>query len=274
MYKPSSKEVQAFRNKLRRWYRAHGRHDLPWRQTTDPYRILVSECMLQQTQVSRVVPKYGAFLERFPTTEALRDASTADVLLLWQGLGYNRRALALKRAAETIVREHAGVFPHDVRALEKLPGVGPYTARAVLVFAYNEPEVLVETNIRTVMYEYFFPQRERVADEELDMVLRAVLPRRRVREWYWACMDYGSALKGRGVRRNKQNPQYQTQQPFKGSNREIRGAILKEVAQKGHASRRELLSLGFASKRVLEQLAALMREGLIECDAHAYRFSR
>lgn len=273
MRRLSQREVRAFRNKVRRWYRVHGRHDLPWRHTVDPYRVLVSECMLQQTQVSRVLPKYEAFLARFPTVHVLAAASVAEVLRAWQGLGYNRRALALKRTAEHLVRDFEGEFPLDVRTLETLPGIGPYTARAVLVFAFNIPHVLIETNIRTVVYERFFPHRAQVREEELTAVLEDVLPKQKVREWYWALMDYGSAQKSQGVRRNRQNPQYRAQSRFKGSDREIRGALLKVLSLRTRTSRRAFDQLSFSTDRIEAQLHALIAEGLVVCSEKTCRLA-
>ncbi|MBI2625725.1 A/G-specific adenine glycosylase, partial [Candidatus Parcubacteria bacterium] len=150
------KPVQ-FRKLIWSWYRRNGRHDLPWRTTRDPYRILVSEIMLQQTQAGRVIPAYRAFTSAFPTVRALARAPLARVLRVWQGLGYNRRALHLKRLAETVIREHGGRLPADPSLLRKLPGVGPATAGAVAVFAFNARAAFLETNIRRVYLHFFFP---------------------------------------------------------------------------------------------------------------------
>ena len=172
------------------------RHALPWRKTKDPYKILVSEIMLQQTQVERVVPKYSAFLARFPDAASLAPGSIAEVLTLWSGLGYNRRALFLKRAAEAVVSSLGGKFPKDADALQKLPGVGPYTASAFATSSYNQPYIFIETNIRAVFLHEFFPEAGDISDAELMPLIEKALPKdERFREWYWALMDYGAYLK-------------------------------------------------------------------------------
>ena len=151
-----NKKEREFVARVWEYYKAHGRHDLPWRKTTDPYKILVSELMLQQTQVDRVLLKYKAFLKLFPTARRLAAAPLGDVLRAWQGLGYNRRAKFLHQAAQYVTNELKGRWPKDEAGLLALPGVGPYTARAVLAFAYNEPVVLIETNVRQVFLHHLF----------------------------------------------------------------------------------------------------------------------
>lgn len=150
--------------------------DLPWRRTRDPYAVWVSEVMLQQTQVARVEARWGAWMERFPTVEALALAETSEVLAAWQGLGYNRRALNLKAAAELLVQEHGGAFPQDTKALEALPGVGPATAQGIRSFAFDLPGVYLETNVRTVFLQHLFPDVEGVPDRELVPLVRAACP--------------------------------------------------------------------------------------------------
>ena len=165
---------QRFRNLVWKYYKEQGRHTLPWRATTDPYRILVSEVMLQQTQVERVIPFYKNFLTRFPTVRALAAASLADVLAAWQGLGYNRRAKMLHEAAKAVVAQHKGKMPHDAQTLLTLPGIGPYTASAVAAFSDNSDEILIETNIRTVITHHFFPEKDKVSDADILTVLKRV----------------------------------------------------------------------------------------------------
>src|SRR3990167_45987 len=148
----NSKKISEFRRTVWKYYNENGRHDLPWRKTKDPYRILVSEVMLQQTQVARVLEKYKQFLKRFPTVRALAKASLADVLKIWSGLGYNRRGKYLHDAAKVIVR--VGNIKKELTG--PLPGVGPYTKAAVLTFAFNQPEVLIETNIRAAYIHHFY----------------------------------------------------------------------------------------------------------------------
>ncbi|MEK7122338.1 MAG: A/G-specific adenine glycosylase [Patescibacteria group bacterium] len=203
---------------------------MPWRRTENPYRILVSEVMLQQTQVDRVVGYYRAFLKSFPTARALAGASPADVLRVWKGLGYNRRALNLQRAAQMIVRDFCGRFPRDVIQIEKLPGVGPYTARAVCVFAFNQPQVLIETNVRRV-FIYFFGNRNDISDKELLPIIERALYRKNYRMWYNALMDYGALALGHIENPNRKSRHYTKQSRFEGSRRYARAKILDYLLQ-------------------------------------------
>src|SRR3989344_3834380 len=165
------RQIKTFKQTVWRHYRAHGRHDLPWRRTDDPYKILVSEVMLQQTQVERVIPFYKKFIKKFPTAKKLAAAPLAGVLKAWQGLGYNRRAKQMIAAAQALVRDSRGLFPKTVAELEKFPGIGPYTARAVVAFAFNRDVVFVETNIRTAVTHHFFARKKAISDREIERVL-------------------------------------------------------------------------------------------------------
>jgi A/G-specific adenine glycosylase len=232
----NSDDLTKFRRTVWNFYRKSGRHDLPWRKTRDPYKILVSEVMLQQTQVERVIPFYRNFLKRFPTPQSLAEAPLADVLAAWQGLGYNRRAKLLREAARELASKPHFVTRFDlVKELEELPGVGPYTARAVAAFAFNADTVFIETNIRTVIIHRFFsgegttPYGGKVPDKEIEAIVAASLPKGRAREWYGALMDYGTYLKRSGVRVNARSAGYVKQAKFEGSVRQVRGAILAAV---------------------------------------------
>ncbi|MEK9160503.1 MAG: A/G-specific adenine glycosylase [Patescibacteria group bacterium] len=258
----TSSKIAAFRKIVLSHYRVHGRHDLPWRKTQDPYKILVSEMMLQQTQVERVIPYYKQWLKRFPTVRALAKAPLSEVLRAWQGLGYNRRAKMLHQAAKEVITTHKGKFPEQ---LEVLPGVGPYTARAVQVFSENKDAVCIETNIRTVVTHHFFPTTKKVDDKKIQEVLEKALPRGKSREWHSALMDYGSFLKRSGVRRNAQAKSYRKQEPFEGSRRQARGAILKALTKGPRTAMFLSAVLGPTRKAQLRaQLASLTKEGLIE----------
>lgn len=254
----------AFKKTVWGIYRAYGR-DLPWRKTHDPYRIMVSEIMLQQTQVDRVVPYYTRFVRAYPTVKKLAQAPLRDVLVLWQGLGYNRRGKYLHDAARAIVEKHSGVFPKDLGELRALPGIGPYTASAVAAFAYNIPSVCIETNIRTVYTHHFFPHQEKVADAAILALVEETLDHKNVREWYYALMDYGAYLKKNRVRINHKSTHYTKQSTFKGSNRELRGKILKlALGQKKRLSEKEIARhLGTPRERVSRVYHALVREKLI-----------
>jgi A/G-specific adenine glycosylase len=218
----------AFRQLVLDYYTAHPRH-LPWRESVDPYEILVSEIMLQQTQVERVIPKYQAFLRELPTAFALANAEQTALLRLWSGLGYNRRALNLQRAAQQIVA--SGGMPTTREGLRALPGVGEYTSGAVMAFAYNQPVVLIETNIRRALIHHFFPDSDQVADAALLPIIEQVLYRESPRIWYWAFMDYGSYLGRTLPNANRRSKHYTVQSPFKGSHRQLRGALLRVVSE-------------------------------------------
>lgn len=200
---------------------------MPWRETQDPYRILVSEIMLQQTQVARVVEKYPRFIKAFPNFKALDKAQLAKVYGLWQGMGYNRRALALKKTAHIIVNDYNGALPQTNEELCALPGIGKATASSIMAFAFNLPAVFVETNIRTVFIHFFFKNGKKVADEEILPLVEMCLYKKNPRVWYWALMDYGTMLKKIGEDKNTRSKHYKKQSRFEGSRRQKRGKILK-----------------------------------------------
>ena len=280
--------VTSFRRFLALFYAARGR-DLPWRRTTEPYRILVSEFMLQQTQVERVLPKYEEFLGHFPDAGVLARAPRNEVLLAWKGLGYNRRALALHETARRIADEFGGRVPLDRHVLDSFPGIGSATAGAIIVFSTNRPEVFIETNIRRVFIHLFFPGAARVHDREIESVLGKTLPRKNPREFYYALMDYGSALgkglwdpngsalrKGTGdpngtiLKKGARNPNtrsagYSRQSPFEGSDRQVRGMVLRQLLGGGEAGEEELIRMIPVDPGRLERiLEGLERDGFIE----------
>jgi len=258
------RKIKAFRAEIWRFYKAHGR-DLPWRRTRDPYRIFVSELMLQQTQVARALVRYPAFVRRFPDFTALSRAKKRNVLAAWQGLGYNRRAVALWNASKAIVRRHRGRLPRDEGSLIALPGVGKGTAGALRAFAYDLPAVFIETNIRRVFIHFFFPGKKNVSDAALMPFIERALDRKRPREWYSALMDYGAMLGGR----EKENPNvrsahYKRQGRFKGSRRELRGKVLAYLLAHQRASEKELSAkLGFPLLKTREAVASLKKDGLL-----------
>lgn len=265
---------ESFLQTVREYYAAHGRHDLPWRVpeadgSFDPYRILVSELMLQQTQVPRVMPKFREFILRYPTFHALADAPLGDVLIAWQGLGYNRRAKFLWQASRIIVGEHGGVLPRDQVALEKLPGIGHNTAGAILAYAYNLPTVFIETNIRTVYIHHFFKDRLGVGDAEILPLVEATLDQANPREFYWQLMDYGTFLKQTVGNLSRASKSYAKQSRFHGSLRQLRGKALRQLVH-GWQSR-EVLLQALADERAEDVLAALLNEGMIEQTNGGYR---
>ncbi len=253
--------VREFQTLVLEFYRAAPR-SFPWRITRDPWAVFVSEIMLQQTQTERVLPKYLAFLEAFPTPAALADAPLERLLGLWSGLGYNRRALALKRAALALCLEHGGRLPSTEEGLRALPGVGPYTARAVLAFAFDMPTVFVETNIRTVFLYHFFPGALAVADRRIEALAACALLHSDPRVWYYALMDLGAAYKRLYGNPNARSATYTKQSAFADSHRRVRGAALRELASGGPRSRDELAALlPFSRERVEKALDELVAEG-------------
>jgi len=256
--------VHAFRQTIYDRYHANPR-PMPWRETRDPYRILVSEIMLQQTQVERVKAKYDQFLAAFPTLAVLASAPLEEVLRVWQGLGYNRRAIALKRCAEEIVTNHDGQFPLQIAELESLPGIGPYTARAVAAFAFGVAEPFIETNIRTVFIHFFFHSREKIADRLIMPLVAATLDCANPREWYYALMDYGVMLKQLHPNPGRRSSHHVRQSPFKGSNRELRSRILRAILDQPGITAPKLASMLTADQEQVDRnLLALVREGFAE----------
>jgi len=263
-----------FRNIVRAHFKAHGRTTLPWRKTKDPYRIVVSELMLQQTQASRVVSKYNEFLKLFPTAQTLAAAPFPSVLTAWSGLGYNRRAKYLHQLAKVIVQKYKGKFPKTFETLRILPGIGPYTAAAVVVFAYNKPVPLVETNIRTAYLHHFFPKHlangRKVTDGELLSVIKDTFDVARPREWVNALMDYGAHLKQQGNKIHRVSSKYKKQSTFAGSKRQLRGAVVKLLLEKQQTEVMITKAFERSREETREVLDALMREGLIAKKGSTY----
>jgi A/G-specific adenine glycosylase len=214
--------------------------------------------------VDRVRAKYVEFLAAFPDIDALASAPLERVLAAWQGLGYNRRAVALHRSARILVLEHRGSIPDDTAALVALPGIGAATAASIRAFAFDAPVVFIETNIRRVFIHEFFPGREAVADGELLPVVAAALDTRSPREWYSALMDYGTALARQVPNPNRRSRSYTRQSRFEGSDRQVRGAILRALVGGTSLTASGIArAAGFESERVLRLLGDLEREGFV-----------
>lgn len=253
-----SAHIRAFRRRIWRFYARH-RRCLPFRETDDPYRIVVAEFMLQQTQAERVIPKYEAWLKAWPTWEKLAQASRRELLQVWSGLGYNRRAICLGRLAELVVSRFSGRLPDDPAVLLTLPGIGPYTAHAVLIFAFNRPLVAIDTNIRRVLIHEFNLARD-VTRAELEYLARKLLPRGRSRDWHNALMDYSRvALPARlPVAPPAKQP------PFLGSRRQIRGEIIRRLTVSHRvAIDRIAYDMKRSVREVTEAAESLQKERLI-----------
>jgi A/G-specific adenine glycosylase len=235
---------------------------MPWRDDTRPYHVLVSELMLQQTQVDRVIPKFNDFIRRFPDEQALASASLGEVLTLWNGLGYNRRAKYLHDAAKMVIGEFDGNFPTQYDQLLQLPGVGPNTAGAIMTYAFNQPAVFIETNVRTVYFHHYFDGGDKVSDTALKELVVGTLDKENPREFYWALMDYGTYLKKQGVGRIHQSAHYKKQSALKGSVREVRGQIVT-VLTVGDRTVDALKQEVTYDQRFDGALAGLIADGLV-----------
>ena len=270
--KLGKREIRAFQAQIWAFY-AHSGRKLPWRNTKNPYKILVSEIMLQQTQVSRVLEKYPEFLKIFPDVDALAKAPLSLVLHTWQGMGYNRRAKYLHDTAQSIINEHGGHIPKTVSSLLKLPGIGNYTARAVVTFAYNKAEIFIETNIRRVYIHHFFGKKEDVTDKEILLLIQQTIDADNPREWYYALMDYGSFLpKAKHNNANLQSKHYTKQSTFKGSLRELRGVIIRTL-DKSPSTLRSIKSDCGNDPRTQEAISRLLSEHLIQYEKRKYKLA-
>lgn len=260
----SDRSAAVFKQAVRSYYRQHGR-ELPWRDTDDPYCILVSEIMLQQTQVDRVLAKYTGFIKKFPDFTALERASLHSVLSVWQGLGYNRRARLLKMIARQVLLEWKGTLPCDQEQLSTLPGVGKATAGALIAFAFNRPVTFIETNIRTVFLHFFFRDRSHVRDTEVLPYIDATLDRRHPRTWYYGLMDLGVLLKRLYRNPARKSAHYTRQSRFQGSDRYLRGQIIRVLTRRPHLSSAELAkTTGTGRRRLQRILEQLVKERLLE----------
>lgn len=305
--KITDKAIAEFQQVVWAYYDAHGRHDLLWRLPDetgkfDPYKIWVSEIMLQQTQVNRVLVKYKSFTERFPDVASLAAASLGEVLIEWQGLGYNRRAkylwegcklLAKKRLITAYPPERldgkptVAELPDTLEELVKLPGIGVNTAGAIVAYAYNKPAVFIETNIRTVFIHHFFGDQTEVTDKAVREIAERALPqangnvvkndekegRGSFRDWYWALMDYGSHLKQTVGNKSQASKAYVRQSKFEGSRRQIRGAVIRNLSRQAASADYNTLQEHIGDERLDDVLRELEAEGMIRQQDGLYRLS-
>tara|TARA_Y100000310_G_scaffold172170_1_gene172282 strand:- start:4342 stop:5112 length:771 start_codon:yes stop_codon:yes gene_type:complete len=242
-----------FQKKILSWY-SKNKRDLPWRKTTDPYKILVSEVMLQQTQVDRVIPYYTKWLEEWPDVKSLAKADTHKLLSLWSGLGYNNRALRLRKLCEFLVEKNNGEMPRQKDVLLSLPGIGPYTAGAIMAFAYNKEVAVVDTNIRRV-FIHELKLKEDISPEELEKIALGVVPKGKSCIWYNALMDYGALFK---TARKTGIESVSKQGKFEGSDRELRGEIIKRLVKEKSVEKDSIVD-----RRKKRVLAGMERDGLI-----------
>lgn len=259
-----------FQSQLLHWYKKNKRYDLPWRYTKNrpvgAYEILVSEIMLQQTQVSRVLDKFPKFLHAFPTISHLASAPLDKVLREWQGMGYNRRALYLKKCAEETVKTCNGRIPSDVVLLKTLPGIGPYTAGAVSCFAFNTQSVFLDTNIRKFFIHHFFTRprdtHKKISDAEIFPIAEKLLYKKNPRVWNYALMDYGALVLARKPELLPRAKNYHKQSPFLGSNRFFRSQIVQYLLKHKQASFDELQKT--SPRDIAPILVSLQKEGLVQ----------
>lgn len=256
--------ISLFRKTIYLYYEQFGRV-FSWRETTIPYEIAVSEIMLQQTQTHRVVKKFEHFIGVFPNFEALASASFHDVLLCWHGLGYNRRAKALHGMAKKVVDDYHGILPNNEEALKTFFGIGPATAASICAFAYNLPTVFIETNIRSLFIHFFFGNStKKISDKEIFPLVKMMLDSNNSRIWYYALTDFGVGLKKINPDLNSKSFHHTKQSKFEGSDRQIRGQILKIMVKKKQSSEEELVAIiSHDAVRVYGILADLVNEGFI-----------
>lgn len=265
----TSKQIDEFQNEVLTFYK-HNKRKMAWRDISNPYKIFVSEMMLQQTQVERVKIKYAEFIKKFPTIQSVAQAEKTEILITWQGLGYNRRALFIKRSCEEIILNHNGKFPKDFITLQILPGIGPSTAGAICAFAYNQPVTFIETNVRAVILHFFFKNKEKISDKEVFTVLGKVTPKTiSSRDWYYALYDYGTFLKKtigkkKKTELHKQSKHYNKQSKFEGSFRQKRSNVLKLKLAQPDISEIEIISqLKITEQELDDVLFSLDKDGMI-----------
>ncbi len=269
----SEMDLQTFKAVIWSYY-TQNKRCFPWRHNPDPYAIVVSEIMLQQTQTHRVVAKYEQFLVCFPNFTALADATLQDVLCAWQGLGYNRRGLALQATAKKIVYEYGGNLPSSPEVLVTFPGIGKATAASICAFAYNQPTLFIETNIRTVFIHFFFNNQIGIQDSDILPLVCDTVDVNNPREWYYALMDYGVMLKKTVTNPSRKSAHYSKQSKFEGSDRQIRGMILKILTAQPVASLQELyLLIPREQSRIDKALCELQKEGFVITVGEVFRIA-
>lgn len=261
--------IGAFQKLVLSFYESNKR-DLLWRETIVPYWVFLSEVMLQQTQVPRVLVKFEEFIARFPTFESLAAAPLPQILATWQGLGYNRRGKYLREAAKIIVSKYNGLIPKSVDLVDELPGIGPATASAIVTYTYNIPTVFIETNVRRVFLHHFFQDDIDVPDSQLLPVVAEAVDKNNPRQWYYALMDYGTYLTKKTVNPNRRSKHYSVQSKFEGSVRQVRGALLRAFLEKKQLTYQQLQEL-FPDERLKTAIDGLVKDGLVSSSNNTYQ---
>ena len=267
-------QIKKFQKLIYDHYNTSGRK-FSWRETYNPYYIFISEVMLQQTQTSRVATKYEQFITKFPNFTSLANASLYEVLKVWQGLGYNRRAKFLHKSAQIIVNKYNGTVPNDIKILQTLPGIGTATASSIAAFAYNSPTAFVETNIRVVLIHLFLRDRKKISEKQLLSLSEQTMDITSPRIWYYAITDYGAMLKSKGINPIHKSKAYNKQSKFEGSNRQIRGAIIKLLLQQKKLSLKQIClalqkPLQAKSSRISRIIQQLVNEELVTKKIHFF----
>lgn len=253
----SETRIRKFHEKIFTWWKKNKR-SLPWRETTNPYYIMISEIMLQQTQVNRSIEKYLEFIDKYPTIKDLAEASVSSVLKSWSGLGYNRRALWLHEAANQIVKLKD--FPETPEELQKLKGIGPYTSRSILIFAFNYDIATVDTNIRRILIAENFAKEE-TKEKELFIIAQKLLPKGKARDWHNALMDFGSLVLTSAKTGIK--PKTTTSRNSK-ENRRFRGIIVKYLTRNSKALKERMIkNCNIPTEKIDDILEGLLADGLI-----------
>jgi A/G-specific adenine glycosylase len=267
--------IDLFQKIIYEYYKNHKRK-FPFREIITPYNVLVSEIMLQQTQTGRVSEKFLKFIEKFPNFLSLSMASLEDVLKQWKGLGYNRRAIALKKIADTVVNDFDGNLPDSIDTLKSFPQIGHNTASSIITFAFNKPTAFIETNIRRVYIYFFFSNKSKINDNEILPIVKKTVDRTNPREWYYALMDYGVMLKKTHPELSKKSTHYRKQAPFKGSRRQIRGKILELLIKEKKIEISKIQNeLKISEKEKIEEILNQMKEeGFIEINGETINLSK
>ncbi|MFX0037282.1 MAG: A/G-specific adenine glycosylase [Candidatus Hermodarchaeota archaeon] len=269
----NEKVIELFQKFIYDYYKNHKRK-FPFREKITPYNILISEIMLQQTQTSRVSEKFLKFIKKFPDFLSLSNASTEEVLKEWKGLGYNRRAIALKEIAQRVINDFNGELPDSIDTLQSFPQIGYNTASSILTFAFNIPTVFIETNVRRVYIFFFFPNKKKINDKEILPIVEKTIDKNNPREWYYALMDYGVMLKKKFPDLGRKSIHYKKQSAFEGSNRQIRGKILKMMIKNQVITKSKIIDKfkNLSSGRINSILSQLEKEGFIIIEEDHVKF--